>query len=107
MAARLIWSHEALNDVSAIAEYISRDSPYHARRVAQEFFAIAEAIIEQPKLGRVVPELNDEHVRERFLYSYRLIYEIQGDRLHILAVIHGRRLLETIGRRFSGATDTE
>ena len=72
MAARLIWSNEALNDVSAIAEYISRDSPYHARRVTQEFFTIAEAVVEQPKLGRVVPELNDEHVRERFLYSYRL-----------------------------------
>lgn len=72
MAARLIWSNEALNDVSAIAEYISRDSPYHARRVTQEFFTIAEAVVEQPKLGRVVPELNDEHVRERFLYSYCL-----------------------------------
>lgn len=107
MAARLIWSNEALNDVSAIAEYISRDSSYHARRVTQEFFAIAETVVEQPKLGRVVPEQNDERVRERFLYSYRLIYEVQGDRLHILAVIHGQRLLEAISNRFSGAPSTE
>ena len=101
MAARLIWSDEALNDVDAIAEYINRDSPFHARRVAQEFFAIAETLAEQPKLGRVVPELNDPNVRERFLYSYRLIYEIQNDELHILAVIHGRCLLEAIGDRFT------
>jgi|SRR6185312_613647 len=101
MAARLIWSDEALNDVDAIAEYINRDSPFHARRVAQELFAIAETVADQPKLGRIVPELNDDNVRERFLYSYRLIYEIQNDELHILAVIHGRRLLEAISDRFT------
>lgn len=101
MAARLIWSDEALNDVDSIAEYINRDSPFHARRVTQEFFAIAETVADQPKLGRVVPELNDPNVRERFLYSYRLIYEIQNDELHILAVIHGRRLLEAITDRFT------
>jgi len=72
MAARLIWSQEALDDVDAIATYINRDLPFHARRVAQELFAIAESIAGEPKLGRVVPELNDEQVRERFLYSYRL-----------------------------------
>lgn len=101
MAARLIWSDEALNDVGAIAEYIDRDSSYHARRVTQEFFAVAETLAGQPKLGRVVPELNDENVRERFLYSYRLIYEIRTSNLYILAVIHGRRLLETISSRFT------
>ena len=101
MAARLIWSREALDDVDTIAEYIDRDSPYHARRVAQELFSIAAMVADQPKLGRVVPELNDGNVRERFLYSYRLIYEIRHDELHILAVIHGRRLLETIEDRFT------
>ena len=36
-------------------------------------------------------------LRERFLYSYRLTYEIGSDRV---AVIHGRRLLESIAERF-------
>ena len=39
-------------------------------------------------------------MRERFLYSYRLIYEISDERMDILAVIHGRRLLESIEDRF-------
>lgn len=100
MAARIIWSREALEDVDTIAEYISRDSPYHARRVAQEIFAIAESVAEQPKMGRVVPELNDDSVRERFVYSYRIIYEIRADDAHILAIIHGKRLLEAVEERF-------
>lgn len=49
-------------------------------------------------MGRVVPELGDEQVREQFLYSYRLIYELGERRVEMLAVIHGRRLLESIER---------
>jgi plasmid stabilization system protein ParE len=33
MAQTLIWSHEALDDIDRIAEYISRDSPSHAQQV--------------------------------------------------------------------------
>jgi site-specific recombinase XerD len=33
-----------------------------------------------PDAGRIVPELGDETIRERFVYSYRLIYRIQGQR---------------------------
>lgn len=56
-----------------------------------------------PKLGRIVPELVDLNVRERFLYSYRLIYEFTAEAIQILAVIHGKRLLEFV-ERFSPDT---
>ena len=55
-----------------------------------------------PLAGRAVPELRDAQVRERFLYSYRVIYEVRPDRIEVLAVLHGRRLLESIGERFEG-----
>lgn len=45
-----------------------------------------------------MPELNNSEVRERFLYSYRLIYELKGNEIHVLAVIHGKRLLEAVER---------
>ena len=34
------------------------------------------------------------------IWSNRLIYEQQPERIHVLAVLHGRRLLESIGVRF-------
>jgi len=98
MAQALIWSHEALDDIDRIAEHISRDSRYHAQQVVERLFDLADELPAQPKLGRIVPELADPHVRERFLYSYRLIYELVGDSVHILAVIHGKRLLESVER---------
>ena len=50
---------------------------------------------ELPRKGRMVPEFNNEAVRELPMYSYRIIYEIKPDGLvEVLAVIHKRRDLE-------------
>lgn len=101
MAAALVWSGESLDDIGAIAQFISRDSPRHATRVAAGFFELADSILAQPMAGRIVPELGDAQVRERFLYSYRLIYEVRDDRIAVLAILHGRRSLESVGERFA------
>lgn len=61
-------------------------------------FDLAGELPAHPKLGRIVRELADPNVRERFLYSYRLIYELAGEAIHVLAVIHGKRLLESVER---------
>ncbi len=98
MAQTLIWSNEALDDIDSIAEYIHRDSPYHAQRVVERIFEMGLSLPEQPQSGRVVSEVGNPTVRERFIYSYRLIYEIKAQEIHILAVIHGKRLLESTGR---------
>jgi len=42
-------------------------------------------------MGRVVPEIGDVNIRELFLYSYRLIYELSSDKIEILAIIHGKQ----------------
>ena len=97
---KLIWSPDALQDVDEIAEYISRDSAYYAQRVVEQIIGAAEILPYQPQLGRVVPELGSPAVRERFVYSYRLIYAVRASELHILAVIHGKRLLEAVEERY-------
>ena len=100
MAQSLIWSQEALDDIDNIAEYIGRDSIYHAQQVVEQIFELGDSLTNQPELGRVVPELNNPLIRERFIYSYRLIYEINVFGVHIMAVIHGKRLLDAIQGRF-------
>ncbi len=45
-----------------------------------------------PRLGRKVAELNEEHIREIAMYSYRILYEIiSGNIIEVLAVIHKRQ----------------
>ena len=51
---------------------------------SSDLFELSDVIVDQPKAGRVVPELGNANIRERFLYSYRLIYEMSnGDDLHL------------------------
>lgn len=96
MAGRLIWSPDALADVAAIGAFIEADSPAHARRVVQKIVDSVESVLDHPRLGRVVPEFDDPDLRERFVYSYRIIYSIDGGDVSVIAVVHGRRLLENL-----------
>lgn len=91
--AVIIWSKQSLDDVDAIAAYIKRDSAFYAKAVVDKLISTAESLANYPEIGRIVPELKDALIRERFVYSYRLIYQINDSNIEILAVIHGKRLL--------------
>lgn len=45
--------------------------------------------------GRHVPEVSAPDIRELIIEPYRLIYRVGDDHVWILALIHGRRDLET------------
>ncbi len=104
MGLEVKWSPEAAEDLESIAEYIARDSEYYARAVVTEILSISRNVGEFPLIGRVVPEVGDETIRERFVYSYRLVYRIESERILVVAVIHGTRLLENVAERFEGST---
>ncbi len=103
MAHRLAWSPEAIEDIEAIASYIERDSLWYARAVVAKIVETAEAIPDHPELGRIVPEIDDRSIRERFVYSYRIIYRIERERILVATVVHGSRLLEPFIPRIEGA----
>jgi toxin ParE1/3/4 len=94
MAAEVGWSHRALRDVEEIAEYIAKDSPAYAAVVVRNIIAQTEMPSQFPRSGRKVPEFDDDDIRELLAYSYRIIYRIQGDKVVVSSVIHGRRILQ-------------
>lgn len=98
------WSPEATEDLESIAEYIARDSEFYARAVVAEILAVSRSIREFPLIGRIVPEIGNDRIRERLLYSYRLVYRIEPQRVLVVAVIHGKRLLENVPERFDERT---
>jgi addiction module RelE/StbE family toxin len=100
MDFKIEWSPEALEDLEAIAEYIERDSRFYASAVVTKILEIAESLKNFPKRGRIVPEIGEENIRERFVYSYRLVYQIKEHQILIIAVIHGKRIFENIIERF-------
>ena len=94
MAHRVVWSPRAVEDLEAIAQYISVDSMAYAAAVVKAILNAARNLSRYPFAGRVVPELADENTREWFAYSYRVIYRVQEEVVTIAAIVHGRRLLD-------------
>jgi toxin ParE1/3/4 len=85
------WTLPARDDLKAIYEYIALDSKFYAKKIVREIISLSSTIPDIPERGRIVPETNQEEIRELFIYSYRLIYQISPDLISILAVIHGSR----------------
>jgi toxin ParE1/3/4 len=93
VAHRVVWSPRALADVEAIATYIAADSSFYANAVGRKIVATTKSLAQFPMSGRMVPEFDDESIRELIFYSYRLIYKVEPHQVTIAAVIHGRRML--------------
>ena len=100
MAAVVNWSPEGIEDLDSIVAYIAKDSRFYAKAVANKILTVAKELPDHPYIGRVVPEIDHKQIRERFVYSYRLIYQINEASILIVAIIHGKRLVENLDERF-------
>ena len=89
MARRVVWTESAWQEVECAASFVSRDSPRYAAALVDEARSAARALRTFPARGRMVPELNDDSVRELFVKECRLICELRPDRVVILAFVHG------------------
>jgi toxin ParE1/3/4 len=85
------WTPTAREALDEIVAYIAEDSPAAALKVLEVVLDAAESLAVFAHRGRVVPELQEDRVREIFIYSYRLMYEILPSQVRILTVIHGAR----------------
>lgn len=63
--------------------------------MAREILQRADEIEATPLVGRKVPELNDENVREIPVYSWRIVYHVRAGKIFILTLVHKRRHLES------------
>ena len=102
MDYKVVWSPKALEDVESVASYIAKDSAFYAAAVVQKILDTSRDLSRFPFVGRIVPELEDEFIRERFVYSYRLIYRMRDNVITVAAVIHGKRLLNPATEHIKG-----
>ena len=97
--SRILWSKPAVNDLQDIGEHIAQDSPGAAISFLGRVDEAVKALGSQPRLGRVVPELERQNItryREVVLSPWRLFYREEKGQVFVLAVIDGRRNVEDI-----------
>ncbi len=46
-----------------------------------------------PKAGRIVPEYQDENLREKIFQNYRIVYRLKKDFIEIVIISHSARKL--------------
>lgn len=89
----LRWTERAAKDLVAIGDYIAADDPTAARAWVEKLRRQAMKASRMPRMGRVVPEIARDDVREVFQRSYRIIYRLVDDGIVVLTVFEGHRLL--------------
>ncbi|MDR2154936.1 MAG: type II toxin-antitoxin system RelE/ParE family toxin [Burkholderiaceae bacterium] len=83
------WTPKAERHRTEILNYIAADDPGASERMNRLFHKTSVMLSEHPKIGKAgrVPG-----TRELLAHrSYRLIYEIDGETLWVLALIHTAR----------------
>lgn len=99
MARKVIWAESAWRDLGEVADYIAKDSPHYAAAFVREARDAARSLANLAERGRTVTEFNDPSIRELFVRSYRLIYQITEQTVNIVGFIHGARDLWALWER--------
>jgi toxin ParE1/3/4 len=86
---RVVWTLEAQQDRVDVWDYIAADNPRAAARMDALFSDAAARLAEHPMLGRPgkIPGTRELIPHE----SYRLVYEIDGETVWILTLVHTAR----------------
>jgi len=87
------WAHEALERLIEIEDYISKDSPGRAVQFVEQLIEHSALLSGKPRMGRAVPELANPDIRELLFNKYRIVYRLKANRIEILTVFDGHRLL--------------
>ena len=65
----VIWSDPAKAGLRSIHDFIAHDSNHYAKKVAQDIVEKTDALDDQLRIGRVIPELGKENIRELSMFS--------------------------------------
>jgi toxin ParE1/3/4 len=96
MAYKIRWSPRAASNFEDICNYIAKDSKYYASLFAKKVNAIIKTIPQFPRAGRVVPEYNNENLREKIYENYRIVYRLKEGFIEVVAICHGAKPLDNI-----------
>jgi plasmid stabilization system protein ParE len=93
--AEIVWSDKAVTDLELINSYVAADSPFYARVQIERIFKSVNRLSSFPESGRKLPEFPALRNREIIVGAYRCIYRFEKttDRVFMVTVVHGRRML--------------
>ena len=88
MPVEIVWSPRALSRLREIRDYVAKDKPEAAARLATRIVSLVEALKEHPYLGHAGSEPG---VRELIVGGtpYLIFYRVRSNRVTITTIWHG------------------
>ncbi len=88
------WTEAAIGDLKDIRDHIAKDSVRYADELSARLREHTRVLQEHPRIGKPVPELKNDLVREVIIGKYRIIYWVMTEsELEVVAVHHAKREL--------------
>ena len=93
MGRQVSLTRLAEGDLEEIVGYIAQDHPRAALKVGQQIIEKLRHLADFPLSGRIVPEFEEENLREIVHSHYRIIYLLhpEQDRIDVIRIWHGAR----------------
>lgn len=92
---RVVWSEPAAKLLSDALGFLVEREPGAAERFARDVDRAAASLAYLSERGRYVPELLGTGTREIFVHRYRLMYQVRGGLVVVVAFVHGRRRFDS------------
>ena len=93
---RAYWTEKAISRIQRLRQvhdYFSQDEPMTLAFV-ERLTRLANGLCRHPEAGHVLPYFGTDEVRELIDGTYRVIYRILEDEIHILTVRHVPRAIQ-------------
>lgn len=92
-------SRRAHADIAGIWDYIAKDDPIAADRVDREIHEAIQGLAAMPGKGHLRPDVADAQYRFWSVYSYVIVYRMEGRTLVVVRIVHGARDLKKFFKR--------
>ena len=88
-----VWADGLPNPERHIDLICKPDSVLYAKKLISSINKKSQILNSYPKMGKMVPEIMDESIRELQIPPYRIIYIVAKNSrdVEVLSVIHGKR----------------
>lgn len=91
----ITFAESAVQDMEDIlAYYADQAMPQVGSRLVAEIITDIELLSSQPRMGRMVPEFEQDFLLELIRTPFRIVYRVDRDQVRIVRVWRSERLLK-------------
>ncbi len=92
---KIFFSESALSDLEEIKKhYLDEGVPHIGVDFVVSIIEHTETLLDNPDIGRMVPEFQEPNIREMVYPPFRIVYLRESNSIHVVRVWRSERLLK-------------